>query len=108
MKALKARWIKPCKRLTSVDIPAEKIKAVVHDNGAKVVAAANILQEGQAVPKCVAAARSLVEHFKKSELARTKLKDKQKQVGVENMLVQDVCTRWNSTNGMLFRLQEHR
>ncbi|KAM7399172.1 hypothetical protein PAMP_018459 [Pampus punctatissimus] len=108
-------------------IPPEKIKAVVHDNGANVVAAKilhgratvkcaghtlnlvvqNLLKSQQAISKCVAAARSLVEHFKKSELACTKLRVKQKQIGAkENMLVQDVCTRWNSTYAMLSRLQE--
>ncbi|GAA6066515.1 E3 SUMO-protein ligase ZBED1-like [Tachysurus ichikawai] len=62
-----------------------------------------------AISKCVAAVRCLVEHFKKSELACTKLKEKQKQMGTEtNMLVQDVCTRWNSTYQMLSRLVEQR
>lgn len=109
-------------------IPAKKIKAVVHDNGANVVAAAKILEGRhgwasvrcaghtlnlvvqsslkfhQAISKCVA-----VEHFKKSELACTKLKDKQKQIGCkDNMLVQDASTRWNSTYAMLSRLQEQR
>lgn len=69
------------------DIPLNKVKAVVHDNGANVVAAVNILTEkhgwvsvrcaghnlnlvvqsalknNQAISKCVAAARNLVEHF---------------------------------------------
>lgn len=119
--------------ITKFDIPVKKIKAVVHDNGANVVAAAKILQERhgwasvrcaghtlnlvvqsslkihQAISKCVAAARCLVEHFKKSELPSTKLKDKQKQMGAnENMLVQDVCPHWNSTYAMLSRLQEQR
>ena len=62
----------------------------------------------QAITKCLAAVRYLVEHFKKSELACTKLK-KQKQMGTEtNMLVQDVCTCWNSTYQMLSRLLEER
>ncbi|XP_061578913.1 E3 SUMO-protein ligase ZBED1-like [Cololabis saira] len=126
-----AGWIEEV--IAKFDIPAKKIKAVVHDNGANVVAAAKILEGRhgwasvrcaghtlnlvvqsslkfhQAISKCVAAARSLVEHFKKSELACTKLKDKQKQMGCkENMLVQDVATRWNSTYAMLSRLQEQR
>ena len=126
-----AVWIEEV--IAKFEIPPEKIKAVVHDNGSNVVAAAKILQErhgwasvrcaghtlnlvvqsslkiNQAIIKCVAAARSLVEHFKKSELACTKLKNKQKQMGTkENMLVQDVCTRWNSTYAMLSRLQKQR
>lgn len=63
----------------------------------------------QGISKCVAAVRCLVKHFKKSELACTKLKEKQKQMGTEtNMLVQYVCTRWNSTYQMLSRLLEQR
>lgn len=44
------------------DVPAEKIKAVVHDNGAKVVAAANILQErhGWASVQCAGHTLNLV------------------------------------------------
>lgn len=57
----------------------------------------------------MSAARSLVEHFKKSELACTKLKDKQLQMGTpQHMLIQDVSTRWNSTFHMLSRLLEQR
>ncbi|XP_042343871.1 E3 SUMO-protein ligase ZBED1-like [Plectropomus leopardus] len=124
-------WIEDV--IAKFDIPPEKIKAVVHDNGANVVAAAKILAEkhgwasvrcaghtlnlvvqgalkkNQAISKCVAAARCLVEHFKKSELACSKLKDKQQQMGTPlHMLVQDVSTRWNSTFHMLFRLLEQR
>ncbi|KAM3869480.1 uncharacterized protein ACN63O_006885 [Diretmus argenteus] len=111
-----AEWIEEI--IAKFDIPPEKIKAVVHDNGSNVVAAANLLSEkhgwasvrcaghtlnlvvqsglkcNQAISKCVAAARCLVEHFKRSELACTKLKAKQKQMGSgdpgdEKMLVQD-------------------
>ena len=81
-----AVWIEEV--IAKFEIPPEKIKAVVHDNGSNVVAAAKILQErhgwasvrcaghtlnlvvqsslkiNQAIIKCVAAARSLVEHFK--------------------------------------------
>ncbi|XP_057705119.1 E3 SUMO-protein ligase ZBED1-like [Corythoichthys intestinalis] len=126
-----AEWIEEV--IAKFDIPAKKIKAVVHDNAANVIAAAKILEDRngwasvrcaghtlnlvvqsslkfhQGISKCIAAARSLVEHFKKSELACTKLKDKQKQMGCKgNMLVQDVATRWNSTCAMLSRLQEQR
>lgn len=126
-----AEWIEEV--IAKFSIPLEKIKAIVHDNGDNVIAAAKILHEKhgwasvkcaghtlnlvvqnslksqQAVSKCVAAARGLVEHFNKSELACSKLSVKQKQMGTkENMLMQDVCTRWNSTYAMLSRLQEQR
>nr|XP_054592898.1 E3 SUMO-protein ligase ZBED1-like [Nothobranchius furzeri] len=69
----------------------------------------NTLKSQQAISRCVGAARTLVEHFKKSELASTKLKVKQRHMGTkENMLLQDVCTHWNSTYAMLSRLQEQR
>uniref|UniRef100_A0A1A7WKA9 BED-type domain-containing protein n=1 Tax=Iconisemion striatum TaxID=60296 RepID=A0A1A7WKA9_9TELE len=126
-----ADWIEEV--IVKFNIPPEKIKAVVHDNGANVVAATKILhakhgyepvtcaghtlnlvvqnslKSQQAISRCVGAARTLVEHFKKSELASTKLKVKQRNMGTkENMLLQDVCTRWNSTYAMLTRLQEQR
>ncbi|XP_060754373.1 zinc finger BED domain-containing protein 4-like [Neoarius graeffei] len=126
-----ADWLEEA--ATKFHIPFEKVKAVVHDNGANVVAAARILKErhgwasvrcaghtlnlvvqntlknNKTISSCVASARCLVEHFKKSELACTKLKEKQQQMGVQqHMLVQDVSTRWNSTLHMLSRLHEQR
>nr|XP_054589704.1 E3 SUMO-protein ligase ZBED1-like [Nothobranchius furzeri] len=125
-----AEWLEEA--VTRFDIPLNKIIALVHDNGANVVAAANILEEkhgwssvsctghtlqlvinsalkNQAIDKAVRAARCLVEHFKRSELATTKLKEKQKQMATpEHNLVQDVSTRWNSTFYMITRLLEQR
>ncbi|XP_032446924.1 zinc finger BED domain-containing protein 1-like [Xiphophorus hellerii] len=126
-----AEWLEEV--IAKFDVPPEKVRAVIHDNGANIVAAVKILAEkhkwasvrcaghtlnlvvqnalksNQSISKCVAAARCLVEHFKKSELACTKLKDKQQQMGTaSHMLIQDVSTRWNSTFHMLCRLLEQR
>lgn len=96
------------------EIPPSKIIATVHDNGANIVAAANILEEKQGwssvhctghtlllvinaalkhpnTEKAVGAARCLVEDFKKSELASSKLGEKQQQMATsEHDLVQDI------------------
>ncbi len=127
-----AEWLEEV--VARFKIPPSKIIAIVHDNGANVVAAANILEEKHgwssvrctghtlqlvvnsalkhpSIDKAVGAARCLVEHFKKSELASNKLKEKQKQMGPSEQvkkLVQDVSTRWNSTYYMIERLIEQR
>ena len=101
------------------DILPPKIKAVVHDNGSNMVAAIRMLQQKHSwasvrwaghtlqlivnsalkessISRAVGAARSLVEHFRRSELANTKLKSKQQQMNtVQHKLIQDVSTRWN-------------
>lgn len=59
------------------------------------------------IEKAVGAARCLVEHFKKSELANSKLRKKQ-MTTPEHRLVQDISTRWNSTFCMISRLLEQR
>ncbi|KAL3980064.1 doublesex- and mab-3-related transcription factor 3 [Sarotherodon galilaeus] len=116
--------------LTKFDILPAKIKAVVHDSGSNMVAAMRPLEEkyGWASIRCaghtlqlivntalkettisraLGAARQLVEHFKRSELASTRLKMKQEQMNVKkNTLIQDVSTRWNSTFHMIERLLE--
>jgi len=125
-----AEWLEEV--AVKFEIPFEKICAIVHDNGANVVAAAKLLQEkhgwtsvrctghtlqlvinaalkNTGIQRAVGAARCLVEHFKKSEQACSKLKEKQKQMGTpEHKLVQDVSTRWNSTFYMVNRLIEQR
>uniref|UniRef100_A0A3B4T2Q5 HAT C-terminal dimerisation domain-containing protein n=1 Tax=Seriola dumerili TaxID=41447 RepID=A0A3B4T2Q5_SERDU len=59
------------------------------------------------ISRAVGAARSLVEHFRGSKLANTKLKLKQQQMNTaQHKLIQDVSTRWNSTYYMVERLLE--
>jgi len=125
-----AEWLEEV--AVKFEIPFEKICAIVHDNGANVVAAAKLLQEkhgwtsvrctghtlqlvinaalkNTGIQRAVGAARCLVEHFKKSEQACSKLKEKQKQMGTpEHKLVQDVSTRWNSTFYMIQSLIEQK
>ncbi|XP_049333290.1 E3 SUMO-protein ligase ZBED1-like [Astyanax mexicanus] len=125
-----AAWIE--QTVEMFEIPPKKIMALVHDNGSNMVLAANILQEKHGwisvhcaghtlqlivnnalkhpqISKALGASRCLVEHFKRSELASSKLKAKQKQMGTpEHKLVQDISTRWNSTYYMMNRLLEQR
>uniref|UniRef100_A0A3Q2YJJ4 Zinc finger BED domain-containing protein 4-like n=2 Tax=Hippocampus comes TaxID=109280 RepID=A0A3Q2YJJ4_HIPCM len=126
-----ADWLE--ETVAKFHIPLLKVKAVVHDNEANVVGAAGILEERhgwatvicsghtlnlvvqstlknkESITNCVDSARCLVEHFKRSELACTKLKEKQQQMGMPPlMLIQDVSSRWNSTYHMLSRLLGQR
>ncbi|XP_065816547.1 E3 SUMO-protein ligase ZBED1-like [Labrus bergylta] len=125
-----AKWIEEA--LARFEIPASKVVAIVHDNGSNIVLAANILLEKHGwmsiccaghtlqlvinhalkqtqITKTLGAARCLVEHFKRSELASSKLKTKQQQMGTpEHKLIQNVSTRWNSTFYMVTRLLEQR
>ncbi|GAA6085219.1 zinc finger BED domain-containing protein 4-like [Tachysurus ichikawai] len=125
-----ATWLEEV--VTKFNISVDNIKAVVHDNGSNVVAALKLLAEKHnwvsvrctghtlqlvvnnslketSISKALGAARTLVEHFRRSELANTKLKEKQQQMNTaEHRLIQDVTTRWNSTYFMLERLLEQR
>ncbi|XP_057706031.1 E3 SUMO-protein ligase ZBED1-like [Corythoichthys intestinalis] len=115
------------------DVPFSKVKALVHDNGVKVVAAACILKEKhgwdsvicsghtlnlivqntlknkETIGNCVDSARRLVEYFKKTEMACAELQEKQQKMGMPPlMLIQDVSARWDSTFHMLVRLLGQR
>ena len=104
------------------------VTALVHDNAANAVNAAELtewphfgcvahtlqlaIKSGLDLPvisRLTAASRKLVGHFKHSILAMTALKGKQAQLGIkEHHLLQDVATRWNSTYFMMERLCEQR
>jgi len=110
-----------------------KVVAMVHDNGSNIVAAAEKIAAQHhlvsvrcaahtlqlvvnAALKCdstitdsLAAARHVVEYFKRSALATSLLHEKQQQMSVsEHQLVIEVPTRWNSTLHMIDRLIEQR
>ncbi|KAL7386842.1 hypothetical protein ABVT39_014639 [Epinephelus coioides] len=114
------------------DFSLENVLAIVHDNAQNIVAAVRILEEKHGVAsircaghtfqlvvnhtmkepvidKALSAAWCLVQHFKKSKPASTKLKQKQKQMGTaEHKLIQDVAVRCNSAYYMINRLLEQR
>nr|XP_061819122.1 E3 SUMO-protein ligase ZBED1-like [Nerophis lumbriciformis] len=125
-----ASWIEDV--VNKFEINIKLVQVIVHDNAANVVAALRVLEERHGVSslRCVGhtlqlvvnhalkdnhisralgAARSLVEHFRKSELSSAKLKVKQKQMGSpDHSLIQDVSVRWNSSFYMISRLLEQR
>ena len=110
------------------------VAAITHDEAAGQVAAGRLLNakagwtsqvcmahqmqtvirhalEEPAMQKMLAHCRKLVGHFKHSNLATAALEDSQKKLKLDRLplrVVQDVCTRWNSTYYMLKRLQELR
>ena len=121
-------WIE--EKLRKFDISMQKIVSFVHDNGSNFFRAGNLLTEkfewssescaGHDLQLCikagleinesqrvVVAARKLVEHFKKSELANTALQKRQQQIvphdanGCVLQIVQIVRTRWNSVFYMI-------
>lgn len=63
----------------------------------------------RSITDCVSISRKMVGHFKHSQLATSRLKDLQTQLGTKDTrLQQDVPTRWNSTFYMLRSLSEQR
>ena len=65
--------------------------------------------ELSSVAKLISKYRKLVEHFKHSTTVTAEMRKRQTLLNVpEHELVQDVVTRWNSTQLMLSRLVEQR
>lgn len=64
----------------------------------------------QSISDCVATGRKIVGHLRQCQLVTSRLRDKQKELGMKtNMLQQDVATRWNSIFFMMKSLlvQKH-
>ena len=116
--------------LATFNISTNNMSVFVHDSGSNICLAGQLLHgkygwyteacAGHTLQLCVkagleirsikiaiAAARRLVTHFRKSEVATTVLRKRQEQMQDEqHNLVQDVATRWNSTYFLIERLLE--
>ena len=123
-------WVE--EMLSSFGIATSKVVAFVHDSGSNIKLAGQLLQDKygwftepcaghnlqlcvndglrvRMIEKAIAAARRLVGHFRRSELATSYLKKRQEQMQTEqHKLIQDVSTRWNSTYHKIDRLLEQR
>ncbi len=92
------------KGLNDVGLPhigyfAHTLQLVVHD--------ASLSQ--RTISDMLAVSRHIIGHFRRSNLAYTRLTDIQKNLGLPlHRLVQDEPTRWNSTLYMLVRLLEQK
>lgn len=105
----------------------EKVKVAVSDNAANITSAIGMNQNWRHIP-CLAhtlnliaqsglgeiknvhkKVKTIVEYFKRSTKANLKLKNAQKQMGYPELkLIQDVCTRWNSTYDMFQRCIDNK
>lgn len=110
------------------DIDTTKIHAVVRDNGRNVTKAIddsvfkgvpcfihtlqlaiNAALKHDTMAQILVKSRRIVTHFNHSNQAQSKLRDLQQALNLSyHQLVQDVCTRWNSTYYMISRLFEQK
>lgn len=83
----------------SLGCVAHTLQLAVHDG----------LISQRSVSDCIAMGRRLVGHFKHSQLATSRLRDIQTELGLPTKtLQQDVTTRWNSTLYMMKSLLEQK
>ncbi|GBP85051.1 Zinc finger BED domain-containing protein 4 [Eumeta japonica] len=110
------------------DIDTTKIHAVVRDNGRNVTKAIddsvfkgvpcfihtlqlaiNTALKHDTMAQILVKSRRIVTHFNHSNRAQSKLRDLQQELNLSyHQLVQDVCTRWNSTYYIISRLFEQK
>ena len=124
------KWIE--EMIGDFSIATDKVIAFIHDSGSNINLAGKVLSDkygwyteacaGHQIQLCVksglqirsietaiAAARRLVGHFHRSELATSALRKRQEQMETkQHKLIQDVSTRWNSTYFMIEHLLEQR
>ncbi|CAM4722262.1 unnamed protein product [Leuciscus chuanchicus] len=63
----------------------------------------------RSISDCVAIGRKIVGHFRHSQLATSRLRDIQQELGMKTMMLQqDVATRWNSTFLMMKSLLDQK
>lgn len=122
-------WIE--EMLATFSISTDNVSAFVQDSGSNIhpagqlhdkygwyteACAGHTLQlcakaglEIRSIEIAIAAARRLVTHFRKSEVATTALRKRQEQMQAEqHNLVQNVATWWNSTYFLIEHLLEQR
>lgn len=111
------------------EIPNTKIHAIVHDNARNMMKAARdaniesvscfihtlqlvVIDSIKVQPEILemlTVARKIVTHFNHSGTAQEELTTIQKELNIKTQkLVQDICTRWNSSFYMMLRLLEQK
>ncbi|XP_069395941.1 zinc finger BED domain-containing protein 4-like [Paralichthys olivaceus] len=85
--------------IKSLGCMAHTLQLAVHDG---------VLSQ-RSISDCVAIGRKIVGHFRHSQLATSRLRDIQQELGMKTMMLQqDVATRWNSTFYMMKSLLDQK